>query len=290
MKRNLLIIFKIVVLITGYIFVFTALRCTDSIDRSPISASIVSVSSPVTGLAVRTGLTDSLVFNPITLITMKDSLLNRTFIVSWNRVENAVYYEVRISPDPIDDARWELLPLVASVPDTGSSEKMETKVKVGPEVYKNVCTACGECVKACPHSAITIMGNRAVIDPAKCTSCGQCFRTCRFKALSNSCYGEAYYFAVRAFFQQNAATEISSTAKRYKMRYTNWSPLCGLCGEACYILLDACGPGCPVDAVWYDDSGLVHIDTTKCINCGQCYIQCHEYGDRSIRQEVVEVP
>ena len=46
-------------------------------------------------------------------------------------------------------------------------------------VDKNVCVACGACMKACPRRAITIYrGCYAVVDESKCVGCGLCGRTC----------------------------------------------------------------------------------------------------------------
>lgn len=213
------------------------------------------------------------------------------FTVSWNEVEGANYYEVRIFPLEITSSNWDNAVLVATVPAVESTDSV--LIDVQPEVFTNTCIGCGLCVEACPHDAITLEGNKAVIDLEKCTSCGECVRSCPVQAISNSCYGESYYFAVRAFSGEGNPSGIVCTSSSYRLRYMNWEKWCGRCEEECFILLDTCGPGCPVDAVWYegpDDPfpGMIHIDTTLCIQCGQCYIQCHEYGLWSIRREVVE--
>lgn len=44
---------------------------------------------------------------------------------------------------------------------------------------KNVCVACGACMKACPREAVSIYrGCYAVVDEAKCVGCGLCTRAC----------------------------------------------------------------------------------------------------------------
>lgn len=47
------------------------------------------------------------------------------------------------------------------------------------EVDKNLCVACGCCVKVCPSGAITVSnGIRAVVDWKRCIGCGKCAKEC----------------------------------------------------------------------------------------------------------------
>ena len=233
---------------------------------------------------VQTGFSDSSFFPSI-------PPEQESFLLSWDPVEGAGYYEVRISPVEITEESWNDAVLVATVDAAQPTDSVD--VFLQPEVFSNTCTGCGLCEDACPHDAIAVMPDgKAVIDPELCTQCGECFAVCPFDAVSNSCYGEAYYFAVRAFSSGGAPSGLSCTSTRYFMQYSNWYDWCGRCYHECFILLDSCGPGCPVDAVWFEDSagetpGLIHIDYDLCIDCGQCMIQCHEYGTLSIRREVV---
>ncbi len=43
---------------------------------------------------------------------------------------------------------------------------------------KNACIACKKCQKACPHGAMNIIRDIAVIDYEKCTGCGACADVC----------------------------------------------------------------------------------------------------------------
>ena len=43
---------------------------------------------------------------------------------------------------------------------------------------KNACIACRKCEKTCPHDAIKVIDNCAVIDYEKCTGCGACAEAC----------------------------------------------------------------------------------------------------------------
>lgn len=44
---------------------------------------------------------------------------------------------------------------------------------------KNICVACGVCLKACPRGAISVYrGCHAQVEAEKCVGCGLCARVC----------------------------------------------------------------------------------------------------------------
>ncbi len=47
-----------------------------------------------------------------------------------------------------------------------------------PTVITKKCTGCTECFSACPFDAITMVDDKAVINPDKCTGCMACVRVC----------------------------------------------------------------------------------------------------------------
>ena len=52
-----------------------------------------------------------------------------------------------------------------------------------PRIIKSQCTACRECEKVCPASAISIRGETAEIDYHRCIHCLCCHEVCRFGAI-----------------------------------------------------------------------------------------------------------
>jgi ferredoxin len=50
------------------------------------------------------------------------------------------------------------------------------------KVIEAECVACGACVDACPHDAITV-DDVAVIDQSKCVDCGACVDECPSDAI-----------------------------------------------------------------------------------------------------------
>ena len=54
---------------------------------------------------------------------------------------------------------------------------------VVPQVNKERCISCGNCVKSCPYQAIAIRETKAVIDPQVCFGCGLCLSRCPVNAI-----------------------------------------------------------------------------------------------------------
>ncbi len=52
-----------------------------------------------------------------------------------------------------------------------------------PVIKRKKCTACGECIKWCPVSAIEFVEGKAQIDKKMCIGCGECLAVCRFDAV-----------------------------------------------------------------------------------------------------------
>ncbi len=48
------------------------------------------------------------------------------------------------------------------------------------------CSACGECVEACPLDAIAMQDDHAVVDEETCGDCGACVDVCPTEAITVS--------------------------------------------------------------------------------------------------------
>ncbi len=63
---------------------------------------------------------------------------------------------------------------------------------VTPTIRAKKCTACGNCVRWCPASAISVGAEGiAVIDSKKCIGCAECLAVCRFDAVGFN-WSESY--------------------------------------------------------------------------------------------------
>ncbi len=69
--------------------------------------------------------------------------------------------------------------------------KMEQHSTAKPKIVKKNCAGCAVCAKWCPQEAITLVDERATIDPGKCIGCGECLAMCRFDAVKYN-WGATY--------------------------------------------------------------------------------------------------
>jgi len=61
--------------------------------------------------------------------------------------------------------------------------KMDQHSDVAPKVKKKRCIGCGECVKHCAQTAISLIEKKAFINPEKCIGCGECILVCEKEAV-----------------------------------------------------------------------------------------------------------
>ena len=52
-----------------------------------------------------------------------------------------------------------------------------------PQIEKELCNACGDCVTACRFAALAVAGGKAMVFPELCHSCGGCILACKAGAI-----------------------------------------------------------------------------------------------------------
>jgi ferredoxin-type protein NapF len=123
--------------------------------------------------------------------------------------------------------------------------------------FTEACTACGECVTACPENIIVNgSGGYPEIDfrQGACTFCNACIDTCADGALSHQ----------------------AETALQIQLHV----------GENCLarrqVVCQTCGDACEANAIRFVPRiGVVavpEIDQQNCTSCGACVAACPEYA------------
>jgi hydrogenase-4 component H len=64
--------------------------------------------------------------------------------------------------------------------------KQADRCKGLPAVIHEKCTHCGDCSRACPVNAITVTGDKVIVDAGLCIFCGACERACKCEAIKLS--------------------------------------------------------------------------------------------------------
>jgi len=114
------------------------------------------------------------------------------------------------------------------------------------------CLGYGDCAKACPEKAITVVDELARVDPAKCIACGICVRTC-----------PQHIIAIR----QEAMPIVVGCSNHYKGAIVKKKCTAGCLG--CTL----CSKKCPSQAITMVGD-LPVIDFDKCTGCMTCVSVC----------------
>ena len=122
----------------------------------------------------------------------------------------------------------------------------------GNKACKTACLGCGDCARACPENAISVVGGVAKVDPARCTSCGACINACPKHIIERIPVSAPVYVACSSHCKLKEVTAMCDAGCRG----------CGVCAKAC-----------PNGAIMMEDN-LPVFDYKKCTGCMACVEKC----------------
>ena len=132
---------------------------------------------------------------------------------------------------------------------------------VSESLFLERCTACGDCVEACPHDSIQVseQDERPVIFPdhVPCYVCEDfpCIMACETEALLSVSGG---------------ITEVNMGVAKVRHRMCTAPQGC-----------NACVSKCPTGAIQMDFSSFaITVDEARCVGCGICEYVCGSVNDR----------
>lgn len=161
--------------------------------------------------------------------------------------------------DPIEQAIQQFGKLEGAPPATKPARWLRPPGAIAEKSFVDVCSRCGNCVKACPAQCIKIDPSGALgagapyIDPdaMPCVVCDGlvCMRDCPSGALIPTALG---------LLDMGTARWDSATCVRHR-------------GQDCTICIDQC----PIGSVAIElRAGRVHVIDDGCIGCGVCQHYC----------------
>ena len=135
----------------------------------------------------------------------------------------------------------------------------------GPTLCSYGCLGFGNCVKACPQGAISIVDGVAKVDHDKCIGCMACASACPRGIIKEVPY------------DQDIVVACSSKEKGAALRK--------FCDIGC-IGCKLCEKTCQHDAIHVVDN-LATIDYSKCVSCSECAAKCprHLIADCNLKNE-----
>ncbi len=139
------------------------------------------------------------------------------------------------------------------------------------------CIACGECERACPQGAVSIIDNHAVIDYDKCVGCVACTVKCRKKIIIDTLHDLTVLKNNVAFVRCSGDGRAAAKYKEMGVQTCQEAAkldakALGLCTTGC-LGQGACTAVCRYYAISVVD-GVAYVDPSKCVGCKDCTYVC----------------
>ena len=105
-------------------------------------------------------------------------------------------------------------------------EKRKIHAPMGPRHKRSKCTACGECVKACPFGFLQLVDDRLKLTLKDCPACGGCVKACTTGALWESSGARKKTFELLAHAARAVVSPFEGSDVAYVSVLKNITELC----------------------------------------------------------------
>ena len=136
---------------------------------------------------------------------------------------------------------------------------------LAPKVKRKKCVGCGDCVKHCAQSAISLKNEKSVIDPETCVGCGECILICPNDAI------DVRWNADVSLFQKKLVEYALAVLKGKKGRFgfmnflTNISPACDCYGHNDAPIVQDLGIMASTDPVAIDQASADMVNRQRAL-------------------------
>ncbi len=110
--------------------------------------------------------------------------------------------------------------------------KLEQHSGLSPKVKRKKCAGCGECIEHCAQNAISLIEDKAVIDPKRCVGCGECILICQQGAINVQWSSDIAIFQKKMVEYSFAVLKGKQGKALFVNFLTNISPACDCYGHS----------------------------------------------------------
>lgn len=134
--------------------------------------------------------------------------------------------------------------------------KLEQHSGLSPKVKRKKCVGCGDCMRYCAQGAISVMQEKAFIDPGKCVGCGECILICPNSAINIQWSGDIEVFQKKMVAYALAVLK-GKKGKAFFLNFLiNISPACDCYGHSDASIVQDIGITASKDPVAIDQASV----------------------------------
>ncbi len=134
--------------------------------------------------------------------------------------------------------------------------KLDQHSDLSPKVKRKKCVGCGDCVAHCSQKAISLMEEKARINPKKCIGCGECIIVCPQEAIAIQWSQDIELFQKKMVEYTVAVLRNKIDRALFLNFLTDISPACDCYGHADAPIVQDIGILASSDPVAIDQAGV----------------------------------
>ncbi|MDY6970701.1 MAG: DUF362 domain-containing protein [Thermodesulfobacteriota bacterium] len=156
--------------------------------------------------------------------------------------------------------------------------KLDQHSGLSPKVKRKKCVGCGDCVHHCAQRAISLLEDKATIDPKKCVGCGECILICPNGVIDIRWSADIPIFQKKLVEYAFAVLKEKQGKAVFVNFLTNISPACDCYGHSDAPIVHDIGIMASKDPVAIDQASADMVNQQAAAE-GSCVSKCREPGE-----------